>query len=534
MVSGSRFTPPSRFSDPSPETETVTGASDQDPLQETTAPQIYDAILAAMLTLSAPSTMSALQRTSAMRWRAEMQLRSALAAEQQLSAHSSSTFKSLGTYAALGSGLGLAAAGYGALAAARGITKLGWPATALVRAGGFGSSHMSPQATLAALAASESDETDMFSVGPEEQRRMRKRDTAFKMLGNALWYARWSSGLDGASEDAVGKAAKLDAESAAVKADVKLTAPPVPPKTGMPLFPVKAAATTAISGTSEQQDETAQSGSHSVQDSAANADAERAKSELLPPPPRASASKAMAQLASLGVAAGRSALANAEKQVDAAAGASTRSLPSSMRPASGSSSSSRSCSKDEELETEALQRAEREYAERIGQGCNELAKMTVCRICVDTGTTREETSSSSTPGLSRSGTIKAAADQEQTAQDRRAQNASTNTIKAAEPRQDQLPASIQWVPGRFEGEALLGSASDVPVGDASSYVRFVGGTFKVDCPTPEEALRCVELLRTGVSSIQPALRKVHELKTHHLILADTRCLQGSAGHGLPC
>ena len=551
---------PAEAKDPSPETDGfdagagLSEADDEDPLQETTAPQLYHSTLSALRSLSAPATMAALQRTAAMRWRAEMQLRSALAGSSTGDGNATPG-KSDAGFSAIGMGL---AAGYGALAA-KGWAKFGWPAAALAKAGGFGSlsgnagglrdAHLSQEAGSEGLQVGE--EPDMFAMGEEEQQRIRKRDVAVKILGNALWFARYYGTLGAYPPEAKqGKQGTREREQKsspiAEVNEAGTTKAKKRDQSGLPLFPSKAAATIAVTSTAEtspneqtpprkspekaavsrsepstgESDQMAANGT-----TTALPDQQADKAKTLEP---AKVSKALQQLASLNAAAG--AQMQAKAQAFAAAGAdltadgdqtavsrgarsggisatiSSKSSHVSLR--SLADGTSKASSEAERGETAALEKAEREYAERIGKGCAEWAKMVVCKICFDLHVAGESTTVGSRLGRhGRSGTITAEnrGDSKEKARRRREENGSQQTIGkkqgASSNLKDHETSTVEWKPDVFEGASLFGSPmSFLDSPDSIDRVRYVGGTFKVYVQDEEEGYRILELLRILVSA----------------------------------
>ncbi len=92
----------------------------------------------------------------------------------------------------------------------------------------------------------------------------------------------------------------------------------------------------------------------------------------------AAAGAAMKQRAQQAAAAAAANGTAPEDSVDATLAASTALRPQSSRP---SLRSFPSRSEAEEAESDALEKAERDYLAKIGQSCDEWAKMVVCRLC---------------------------------------------------------------------------------------------------------------------------------------------------------
>ena len=573
----------------------------------TTLPQLYAAVLDACRSLSAPTTMAALQRTAAMKWRAEMQLRASMqaAGSGNGSGNTSRGHGKADGFNPLGFGL---ASGYGALAA-KGWAKLGWPAAALAKASGFalaaGNTGVNGDAcdasskminstydgskSLQQLTPAPGGGGELF-LGEEQQQRIRKRDVAVKILGNALWYAKFYStnaaiapenGNHTRATNGAGGAAAADtitrsdtikaneqAKSAAADAAAAVNAsgtgtlatmeerPPAAPtkwkkseRGGLPLFPSKAAPTTAVTSSAEEKAK-AEAVIVPTSDSALDKEKDEhqmpeEEQELLQPKTSdadASASEATTTTAANATASGMSTTAETSKAVqqlaslNAAAGAALQAkkraigdvdeLPgiASLKPTT-SDKSLRSLAEDmarhqvkkEAEETASLERAERQYAEKIGKECAEWAKMVVCRTCFDLRVRGEQRSSSRLGGRygrhGRSGTITAAdaeADLSTWKARRRAEQASsaseqTLQLDTAAP----TPATITWVPDVFEGDELFatstGAWNDV---ETSDRVRCLGGTFKVDVTDEAEGVQILDFLRLAVSYFGTAVKIV--------------------------
>ncbi|SNX88009.1 related to phosphatidylinositol 3-phosphate 5-kinase [Melanopsichium pennsylvanicum] len=246
-------------------------------------------------------------------------------------------------------------------------------------------------------------------------------------------------------------------------------------------------------------------------------------------------SKAMEHLASLSAAAGAAmrqraqqaavaAAANGDKPEDAidAAVAAPGSLhPQSSRP---SFRSFVSRSEAEAAETDALEKAEHDHLTEIGQGCDEWAKMVVCRLCASI-----QVANPSEKGRHRrSGTLtardfgKIPAAIEDTSAESSISTRSDMTAKAGKVghgrRQHgaQLDADtvvdnesgepVVWKPDVFEGDELFArhAASSherkgsVSPRDEDQRVRLVGGSFICRVQNEEEREALTELLEIAL------------------------------------
>ncbi|KAJ1021862.1 hypothetical protein NDA16_003625 [Ustilago loliicola] len=250
-------------------------------------------------------------------------------------------------------------------------------------------------------------------------------------------------------------------------------------------------------------------------------------------------SKAMEHLASLSAAAGAAmrqkaqqaaaaAEANGgkpEDSTDTVLAASSGTLhPQSSRP---SLRSFVSRSEAEAAETDALEKAERDYLAQIGQGCDEWAKMVVCRLCADIQVT--EGASSDRGRRRRSGTLtakdfsKASAALEagdanvgssiSTRSDMTAKAGkvghSVPHLGAQAGRQGATDETSQelvvWKADLFEGDELFahGASSherraSVSPSDKDERVRLVGGSFVRRVQTEEQRQALIELLEIAL------------------------------------
>ncbi|SOV05839.1 related to phosphatidylinositol 3-phosphate 5-kinase [Ustilago sp. UG-2017a] len=249
-------------------------------------------------------------------------------------------------------------------------------------------------------------------------------------------------------------------------------------------------------------------------------------------------SKAMEHLASLSAAAGAAmrqrtqqaaaaAAANGgpEDSIDAVLAASSGTWhPQSSRP---SLRSFVSRSEAEAAETDALEKAERDYLAQIGQGCDEWAKMVVCRLCADILVA--EGNSADRGRRHRSGTLttkdfgKASAGLEagdsnvgssiSTRSDMTAKAGkvghSTVHLGAQATREaatnDTSQELIVWKADLFDGQELFahGASSherraSVSPHDEDERVRLVGGSFVCRVRTEEQRQALIELLEIAL------------------------------------
>ncbi|SPO31389.1 related to phosphatidylinositol 3-phosphate 5-kinase [Ustilago trichophora] len=246
-------------------------------------------------------------------------------------------------------------------------------------------------------------------------------------------------------------------------------------------------------------------------------------------------SKAMEHLASLSAAAGAAmrqraqqaaaaAAANGgkpEDSIDAAIAASGTLHPQSSRP---SLRSFVSRSEAEAAETDALQKAERDYLAEIGQGCDEWAKMVVCRLCASI----QVANAPDKARRRRSGTLtardfnKASAAIEDTNVGSSISTRSDMTAKAGKvghaklqcegqtnadkPSGNHSEGLVSWKPDVFEGDELFahhGTSSherrtSVSPHDEDERVRLVGGSFVCRVQTEEQRQALTELLEIAL------------------------------------
>ncbi|EST06835.2 Phosphatidylinositol-4-phosphate 5-kinase, core [Kalmanozyma brasiliensis GHG001] len=246
-------------------------------------------------------------------------------------------------------------------------------------------------------------------------------------------------------------------------------------------------------------------------------------------------SKAMEHLASLSAAAGAAmrqraqqaaaaAAANGtapEDSIDAAIAASTTLRPQSSRP---SLRSFPSRSEAEEAETDALEKAERDYLAKVGQGCDEWAKMVVCRLCASISVA----DAADTKHRRRSGTLTARdfgnalaasdnADVGSSISTRSDMTAKAGKVGHGLPqrqRPDIAPdghgqpktGTVAWTPDTFDGEELFshhGTSSherkaSVSPHDEDERVRLVGGSFVCHVQTEQQRQALIELLEIAL------------------------------------
>ncbi|PWZ01256.1 hypothetical protein BCV70DRAFT_91601 [Testicularia cyperi] len=268
-------------------------------------------------------------------------------------------------------------------------------------------------------------------------------------------------------------------------------------------------------------------------------------------------SKAMEHLASLSAAAGAALKQRAQQDAVKGAGLPDASLgPSaSLRPQASRPSlrSFVSRSEAEAAETDALERAEKEYLAKVGRGCDEWAKMALCRICASIEVAQPSLNQSH---RRRSGTITAkdfggrnpvaaaSANQDEmagsgistrsdmTARAARQRAAHTRSgsgdhdriasSDSDEESQETRGRAVVWRPDRFKGDELFlqgvsvaqqrrkshsSSHTDASEGqglgiarrkDEDEHVRLVGGTFRCRVETERERDTLLALLELAV------------------------------------
>lgn len=246
-------------------------------------------------------------------------------------------------------------------------------------------------------------------------------------------------------------------------------------------------------------------------------------------------SKALEHLASLSAAAGAALRQRAQQAATAAAASGGRSEetidtvsaasgtlhPQSSRP---SLRSFVSRSEAEAAETDALERAERDYLAKVGQGCDEWAKMVVCRLCASI----QVASASDRGHRRRSGTLtardfgKAATAHDDGSVGSSLSTRSDMTAKAGRVGQrdaqrrdganadiaieDQSEDTVSWKPDVFDGQELFAhSASSshergagVSTHDVDERVRLVGGSFLCRVQSEEEKRALTDLLELAL------------------------------------
>ncbi|ETS59792.1 hypothetical protein PaG_06319 [Moesziomyces aphidis] len=172
-------------------------------------------------------------------------------------------------------------------------------------------------------------------------------------------------------------------------------------------------------------------------------------------------------------------------------------------------------SEAEAAETDALEKAEKDYLAEIGQGCNEWAKMVVCRLCASISVKGDD--ASGTIRHRRSGTVtardaaKARTEGADTSVGSSLSTRSDMTAKAAKvssrSSDDLSPAddtheAVAWKPDVYEGAELLSHLGEhrpgVSLQDEDQRVRLVGGSFVCRVESEEQRQALFELLELGL------------------------------------
>ncbi|KAI3491650.1 hypothetical protein L1887_43962 [Cichorium endivia] len=490
-------------------------------LDQATLDSLYHALQAAFRHLSQKQVLGALQRTASIRWRAEAQLRNATAAQAAETTASSSRW-----------------------------TRFAWPAAAL------GKAYKEAQRSI--LPPLPDAYTGLY-LDPDHRVRKRDvavriLSNAIWFVRNygpaagvetldasapattALDQA--SSPSDPASQDAAGELMPPSLSS------IRRTSENLLKKNaGLPTFLSKSSATTALSGTATP--ESARSDAAANPEATATSPSTAATPESLSiassvsspqvpvvpasesapdtastalPPPETGAtatpdpstknnnvggekSKAVEHLASLSAAVG-AAMRQRAQQATAAAAA-HGGAPEDWIDAPPTTTGARrpslhtfvSRSEAEAAETDALEKAEKDYLAEIGQGCNEWAKMVVCRLCASISVKGDD--ASGTIRHRRSGTVtardaaKARTEGADTSVGSSLSTRSDMTAKAAKvssrSSDDLSPAddtheAVAWKPDVYEGAELLSHLGEhrpgVSLQDEDQRVRLVGGRAK--------------------------------------------------------
>ena len=460
---------------------------------------LSEALQEALRHLSTKEILGSLQRTASIRWRAEAQLRNAASANTANGPGQSSTSR---------------------------WARFAWPAAVLGRA-----YREAQRSTLPPLPP----EAGLSSEGMDDnyplfdEHRIRKRDVAIKILSNAVWFVRNygpAAGIATLSDKPTTLNEEPGKSDASLRERGAQNKPPSLAATrrtsenflkihgGAPNFLPKSSPTTALSGTATPEAST--SGSQaSAPASSRNSivikddglPMEKGSKILVedsaavpkPEPAVAQPSKAMEHLASLNAAAGAALKAQAMQESASSDTLSSRLANQSSRPSLRSFVSQ---TEAEAAETAALEKAEREYLAMIGKGCDEWAKMVLCRICasfeIDDGQAN--------------GTITARdAEKALLSSQHPGSNLSTRsdmTIRAVQNRlSDDEP--VVWVPDVFEGDDLFNTNStsrpttkwskhDDRQQDHEDRVRTVGGTFFFRARDEDEKRALLEVLEVMV------------------------------------
>ncbi|GAC95117.1 hypothetical protein PHSY_002692 [Pseudozyma hubeiensis SY62] len=235
----------------------------------------------------------------------------------------------------------------------------------------------------------------------------------------------------------------------------------------------------------------------------------------------AAAGAAMRQRAQHAAAAAAATGTKPEDSVDAVLAASARLRPQFSRPSLRSFAGR---SEAEIAETNALEKAERDHLVKIGRGCDEWAKMVVCRLCASISVAE----SSDKVSHRRSGTITArdmgreavaaeGADVGSSVSTRSDMTAKAGRVghngsrgdqqgNAESQAEDQKLASIVWQADVFKGEELFAHGGvdsndcrgSVSPDDVDERVRLVGGSFVCSVQTEKQKQALIELIEVAL------------------------------------
>ncbi len=532
---------------------------DQYVLDQATLDSLYRALQAAFRHLSQKQLIGALQRTASIRWRAEAQLRNATAAQAAETTASSSRWTRFAWPAA--------ALGKAYKEAQRSILPPLPGQSAFV---GFESAtqlHMAQDAY-----------TSLY-LDPDHRVRKRDvavriLSNAIWFVRN---YGP-AAGVETLDVSAPGTTAIDQAPSQSDPASQGAAGELMPPSlssirrtsenllkknAGLPTFLSKSSATTALSGTATP--ESARSDAAANPDAAATSPSTAATPESLSiassvsspqlpvvppsepaldaastasPPPETGVtatpdpstrnnnaggekSKAVEHLASLSAAVG-AAMRQRAQQATAAAAA-HGGAPEDWIDAPPTTTGARrpslhtfvSRSEAEAAETDALERAEKDYLAEIGQGCTEWAKMVVCRLCASISVKGDD--AAGTIRHRRSGTVtardaaKARTGGADTSVGSSLSSRSDMTAKAAKVSSrssddlssvDDTDEAVAWKPDVYEGAELLSHLGEhrpgVSLQDEDQRVRLVGGSFVCRVESQEQKQALTQLLELGL------------------------------------
>ncbi|KAN0062378.1 hypothetical protein ACQY0O_005260 [Thecaphora frezii] len=501
-------------------------------VEEDLLDSLFAAVDEALNFLSKREVLGSLQRTASIRWRAEAQLRNAAAAgANQADASQASSSK---------------------------WARFAWPAAALGRAYREAQRGTLPPLPndAAGYDANGGDGLHPFGGDP----RIRKRDVAIKILSNAVWFVR-NYGPAAGVETMYGRPTALSdplTSTSEVEGDKGRgddgtdagNAKPPPRPTGLasrrvsenlmminggkPNFLSKSTPTTALSGTATPEPN-AEAGSPmpapapavmtaadqlseaqtaaAVAPAGAGADDKPVRETAMvdASEPAAAPSKAMEHLASLNAASGASLRAKAQALQKSegnggdafADGISQRLAHQTSRPSLRSNTSYRT--EAEATETAMLEKAEREYLAMVGQGCDEWAKMVLCRLCASFEVADE---GKDTLKARNSQQGKALADQLRQDEPPTTSSISTRsdaTAKAARAAAIDEGRPIVWMPDVFEGTDLFFGGGDVGMSqgcrnrqDHDQRVKVVGGSFLIKARDGREKKALSDLLELMV------------------------------------
>ncbi|PWN52359.1 hypothetical protein IE53DRAFT_287745 [Violaceomyces palustris] len=417
-------------------------------------------VLESISWISNKELLASLQRTASIRWRAEAQIRAAAALDSSAASNTASTTSRWARFA--------------------------WPAAALGKA--YREAHRETPVSIS-LAPS-------LGIAPGRhllygEQRIRKRDVAIRILSNAVWFARHygsAQGVESLVVSSMGAGDSIDSDEdgkkdslpTAVSAVSALPPPPPIKKGGLPNFISKTSATIALSGTVTPESGISSSSASQV-DVGKQPPPRSGEGQLMSKEISSNAkkhSKAIEQLSSLSAASGHALQAQAKAMGTEDDASSIRSrtasvnIPILSRPG---------MSEAEAAETAALELAEKEFAEKVDKGCQEWAKMVVCRLCVHfVGVAippiEGEMSNKSGSAFS---------------------TRSDQTVRDDNLERDEARL-VDWRPDVFEGDDIFeqgwNTANAARSDLDSERIKFVGGTFFVHSHDPSERSRIKRLL----------------------------------------
>lgn len=466
--------------------------SDDIPLPACYHTAIYDAVLAALRTLAEDKTLSGLQRTACILWRAEAQMKMLNPSSPEPTASSR-------------------------------WARLGWPAAAfrgMVQMQSGPSSSGPAQALEASLAESQPHKLS-------KEQKVRKRDVALAILSNAVWLVGTRRSDIANRAGRAGKRSHRGAKSQQRATQIEKREPPFK-RGALPNFIAPSAPTTAISTNPSPSLSTTNSSSTSV-DTSPRSSSPASASHSTPtlahrdpsPAPAPSAgdarvptpsSRAMEQLASLNAAAGAALQAQARLSSRERHGDNLEGHRSVDAPSRSSSMSSRPQTDAEILETAALEKAEREFIARVGEDCEERAKMVIATVMVDVrldGASPPRRRSGQGSAPDEPGHPTEGGDQGNGSAISSRTDRTISTITAGRSGGPDAPSTLEpspeqpvcWLPGTFRGSKLFTDPFKDQGEKArkdSERIKRAGGTFAVKAQTKEEGELITETLAVAL------------------------------------